>query len=76
MTFVAKVGHDVFGDQALANFRREGIRTEWIGRDPQQATGVALILVDRGRNLISVASGANFALTPTRSAGGRSHPCG
>ena len=65
VTFVAKVGHDVFGDQALANFRREGIRIERIGRDRQQATGVALILVDgQGRNLISVAPGANFTLMP------------
>ncbi len=34
-------------------------------RDPQNHTGVALILVDdRGENLISVASGANAALYP------------
>jgi len=65
VTFVAKVGQDVFGDQALAGFRREGINTEFVRRDAQQATGVALILVDgAGRNLISVAPGANFALSP------------
>jgi ribokinase len=65
VTLVAKVGRDMFGDQAVANFGREGIRTDCILRDPQNATGVALILVDRsGENLISVASGANFALTP------------
>jgi ribokinase len=65
VTLVAKVGQDMFGDQAVDNYRREGIRTDCILRDPQHATGVALILVDgRGENLISVASGANHALTP------------
>ena len=65
VTLVAKVGRDVFGDQAIENFRREGIRTDCILRDADNATGVALILVDdAGENLISVASGANHALSP------------
>jgi ribokinase len=65
VTLVAKVGRDVFGDEAIENFRREGIRTDRILRDDENATGVALILVDeRGENLISVASGANHAITP------------
>jgi ribokinase len=65
VTLIAKVGHDVFGDQAIENFRRERIRTDCILRDDINATGVALILVDdSGENLISVASGANHALLP------------
>lgn len=65
VTLVAKVGRDVFGDQAIEGYRREGIDTQWIFRDPREATGVALILVDKqGENLISVASGANHALEP------------
>jgi ribokinase len=65
VTLLAKVGRDVFGDQAIENFRREGIITDGILRDAENATGVALILVDdAGENLISVASGANYALTP------------
>jgi ribokinase len=65
VTLVAKVGADVFGDQAIENFRREGIRTDCILRDPQNHTGVALILVEEGgENLISVASGANHTLSP------------
>ncbi|MCE5268826.1 MAG: ribokinase [Planctomycetaceae bacterium] len=64
VTLIAKVGRDVFGDQAVDNFGREGIVTDRIIRDPERATGVALILVDAaGENLISVASGANYALT-------------
>ncbi len=65
VTFVARVGQDVFGDQAIAGYAREGIDTRYILRDPEHATGVALILVDdQGENLISVASGANQHLAP------------
>ncbi len=65
VTFVARVGADAFGDQAIAGYERDGILTDLIARDPERATGVALILVDeRGENAISVASGANHALTP------------
>jgi ribokinase len=65
VTFVARVGQDMFGDQAVEGYRKEGILTDLVVRDPQHHTGVALILVDRrGENLISVASGANHALRP------------
>jgi ribokinase len=65
VTLVAKVGRDMFGDQAIAQFQREGIVISGILRDPDNATGVALILVDeKGENLISVASGANHSLRP------------
>ena len=65
VTFLARIGQDMLGDQALAGYRKEGILCDGILRDPQQATGVALILVDdRGENLISVASGANHVFTP------------
>ncbi len=65
VTLVAKVGDDVFGQESIDGFEKEGIKTDFILRDPQNATGVALILVDAGgENSISVASGANFALTP------------
>jgi len=64
VTLVARVGRDVFGDQAVAGFRREGIECRWIVRDPKAASGIALILVDEeGENLISVALGANMRLT-------------
>jgi len=64
VTLVANVGDDVFGRQAIDNFRKEGIRTDHVALDPQSHTGVALILVDRrGENSISVAPGANFTIT-------------
>ncbi len=65
VTFVARTGQDMFGDQAIENYQRENIYTGFIFRDEDQPTGVALILVDAdGENLISVASGANHELTP------------
>jgi ribokinase len=65
VTLVAKVGADVFGQQAVAGYQKDGISTDFIFRDPASHTGIALILVDdKGENLISVASGANNALMP------------
>lgn len=65
VTLVARTGTDLFGDQSIAHYQQEAIVTDWIFRDPDRHTGVALILVDeQGENLISVASGANHALTP------------
>jgi ribokinase len=65
VTFVAKVGADMFGSEAIEGYRAEGILTDLVLRDADRHTGVALILVDQsGENLISVASGANHALTP------------
>lgn len=65
VTFVARLGRDVFGDQALAGFQREGLDTRYVVRDSERPSGVALIMVDeRGQNAIAVAPGANEALSP------------
>ncbi len=65
VTFVAKTGQDMFGDQAVEGYRAEGIVTDLVLRDPENHTGIALIMVDeQGENLIAVASGANHALAP------------
>jgi ribokinase len=64
VTFVARVGDDVFGERALANFTADGIDTRFVFRTPGSASGIALINVDeRGENSISVASGANALLS-------------
>jgi ribokinase len=64
VTIVGKVANDAFGKQLLQVIQAEGIETRYVGIDPNNATGVALITVDaKGQNSISVASGANFALT-------------
>jgi ribokinase len=61
--FVSKVGNDIFGKQALQGFKDIGINTDFVFTDPDDASGIALILVDsKGENSISVASGANANL--------------
>ena len=65
VTLVARVGTDLFGDQSLENFKREGINTDFIARDSGAPSGVALIFVDnRGENSIVVAPGSNGHLSP------------
>jgi len=65
VTLIARVGNDVFGQNALTGFRTEGISTEWITQDASTPSGVALILVDStGENVIVVAPGANAQLSP------------
>jgi ribokinase len=60
VTFVAKRGNDLFGNQAVGLFMREGIDTQYIVKDPELPSGVALITVDsKGENSIVVAPGSN-----------------
>lgn len=60
VTFIAKVGNDVFGKQAIELFTKENINTEYIFIDDKNPSGVALINVDaKGENAITVAQGAN-----------------
>ncbi len=60
VTFVARVGNDMFGEQALEGFKQDGINVEYVTKDACAPSGVALIIVDdTGENSIAVASGAN-----------------
>jgi ribokinase len=60
---LGRVGMDPFGSQLLDNLSRAGVDTISIGRDPQAASGIALIMVDdAGQNSILVAPGANMLL--------------
>lgn len=63
VTFISCVGDDVFGLEARDGFKKDGINIEYVKKDPEEASGIALILVDSaGENSISVASGANLKL--------------
>lgn len=65
VTFIACVGDDLFGRQALESYQSDGIDTSCIEMVSNVPTGVALINVaDSGENSISVAPGANAKLTP------------
>lgn len=65
VTFIARIGRDMFGKQALENFQREGLDPRYIIEDPDAPSGVALITVGpAGQNIITVAPGANNRLLP------------
>ena len=65
VTFIARVGQDMFGEKAVAGFTAEGINVDYIIRDRTSPSGVALIFVGHeGQNSIAVASGANSKLGP------------
>ncbi|MBM3305386.1 MAG: ribokinase [Candidatus Aminicenantes bacterium] len=65
VTFVTRVGDDLFGHEAVRNFEGDGIDVRFVGVDRGAPTGVAMINVDgKGENSISVASGANARLSP------------
>ncbi|MBQ7272578.1 MAG: ribokinase [Bacteroidales bacterium] len=61
--FICKVGKDMFGDNSIAQYEKEGLDTSGILRS-NLPSGVALIYVDsHAENCIVVASGANGDLT-------------
>lgn len=63
VSFIGKVGNDLFGKQAVQNLRKEGIDVSPVIIDLENASGIAQILVDEtGENMIVVAPGANMAL--------------
>ena len=60
VTFITKRGNDLFGNQAGGLLMREGIHTQYIVKDMELPSGVALITVDStGENSIVVAPGSN-----------------
>ena len=61
--FICKVGKDMFGDNSIVQYEKEGLDTSGILRS-NLPSGVALIYVDsHAENCIVVASGANGDLT-------------
>ena len=63
VTFIARVGRDMFGDKAVGGFIADGINVDHVVRDRTTPSGVALIFVaENGENSIAVASGANANL--------------
>lgn len=63
VTFVACVGDDLFGQNSLDNYRREGMNISFITVKEGVPSGVASIFVDaQAENVIVVAPGANSEL--------------
>jgi ribokinase len=64
VSFVCRLGKDVFGQNAFESYQKEGIDTSFIHFDGAFPTGVAQITVDeKGENTIIVAPGANMQLS-------------
>ncbi|MFC2125228.1 ribokinase [Bacteroidota bacterium] len=64
VTFIAKVGDDIFGESAVNGFIDDNINVDFVLKDPEAPSGVAQIFVSEdGENCIAVASGANARLS-------------
>lgn len=64
VVFIARVGDDMFGKNAVDGFIHDRINVEYVFRDKDTPSGMALIVVDEeGDNSIAVASGANIRLS-------------
>lgn len=63
VTFVTKIGKDLFGQQLQAHYADEKMDLTYVLADEKNPTGVALITVEEhGENRIVVVSGANAGL--------------
>lgn len=63
VTFVTKIGKDLFGQQLRAHYADEKMDQTYVLTDEKNPTGVALITVEEhGENRIVVVSGANAGL--------------
>ena len=60
VTFIGRLGKDVFADLAYEIWQAEGVNSDFVAQDEESATGVAPIFVDSaGENMIVVVLGAN-----------------
>lgn len=64
VTFVSKIGNDIFGKQSAKMFDDEGVDIRGIKSEVNCPSGIAMITVDEhGENSIVVAPGANASLS-------------
>jgi ribokinase len=65
VAMIGRVGNDAFGDTLVLNLDNVKVDTRFIKRDPNAATGIALIMVEEsGQNIIVVSPGANRRVSP------------
>lgn len=66
VTFIARVGKDHFGEEAVRGFAENNINIDFVTIDETVPSGIAEIFVaDDGENSIAVALGANANLSPS-----------
>ena len=64
VTMIGRLGNDLFGNQFLEKFSKEGINTDFVIQDDENGTGVGMPLIDAsGNNSIVIIPQANMALT-------------
>ena len=56
------VGEDAFGDQLIESLRAANVDTQFVRRQKEVCTGIAVILVTGGENRIILDKGANACL--------------
>jgi ribokinase len=60
VAMVGRVGNDSFGPDLINNLEQNGVNTTHVQRDPQAASGTAIIVVDaNGQNSIVLSPGGN-----------------
>jgi len=65
VVFIAAVGDDAYGTEAIKGYKLDNINTEDIKICKGIPSGIAMITIsERGENAITVASGANAKLSP------------
>jgi ribokinase len=65
VTFITCLGEDLYAEELLRSFKKDGIDTIYVFKDKESATGSALIMLDKeGNNYLAVAPGSNYKLTP------------
>lgn len=65
ITFIAAVGDDEVGKNAMDQFQKDQIDTRLMSVIAEEKTGVALIFVNQeGENMIGIYGGANMKVTP------------
>ena len=67
VSFINCVGEDAYTPRMVKNYEEDGINTDYLFHEKGIASGHALIMIgENGENYLSVAPGANYALTPDK----------
>ncbi|WP_270179748.1 ribokinase [Alkalihalobacillus sp. CinArs1] len=61
---IGRVGDDSYGEEIIANFKKNGVRTEYVEPVTGIESGTAHIILAEGDNSIVVVKGANDYVTP------------
>jgi ribokinase len=64
VTFIGRIGKDIFGEQVLNSLQQNGIDLSYVVEDKSMSSGVSSIVTDEnGESCITVSSGANMNLS-------------